>query len=342
MRARRRRDRDHGLDERVVRRARPHRLHGVEGGRHQPHGPDRDRLRQSDIRVNSVLPRLGRHRLQRSAVPARPDVGRRHRRGDRAQRTDARQGAPEEVAAAVAFPGFARRLVYHRADARRQTAACSAMLSAAAALFAGGRQAPAAPATQPGARRRRAAAGDVGGRRRSSRRRQAVAFEESPLGLVWTDFAGRRSPARRPRTRARYLLGAAAPRRNRAHRRGRGDRPRARSGHRRRGPMPNRWPSTPSPWCWPGCGGSPSEPGPVVGQAGGDNLFDQPVTVIGAGGVARAICLLAPFRVRVTVVRRRAESLPARGGRWGQHLHEACARPRGGARVGAHAGHARA
>jgi len=47
------------------------------------------------------------------------------------------------------------------------------------------------------------------------------------------------------------------------------------------------------------------------GKPAATTLFDQPVTVVGAGGVARALLpLLAPFRARVTVVRRRPEALP--------------------------------
>jgi phosphoglycerate dehydrogenase-like enzyme len=46
------------------------------------------------------------------------------------------------------------------------------------------------------------------------------------------------------------------------------------------------------------------------GKPAATTLFDQPVTVVGAGGVARTLLLLlAPFRVRVTVVRRRSEAL---------------------------------
>jgi phosphoglycerate dehydrogenase-like enzyme len=44
------------------------------------------------------------------------------------------------------------------------------------------------------------------------------------------------------------------------------------------------------------------------GRPAGLSLFDQPVTVIGAGGVAGALLeLLEPFRARVTVVRRHAD-----------------------------------
>jgi phosphoglycerate dehydrogenase-like enzyme len=44
------------------------------------------------------------------------------------------------------------------------------------------------------------------------------------------------------------------------------------------------------------------------GQPAGQTLFDQPVTVVGGGGITIALLrLLEPFRARVTVVRRRAE-----------------------------------
>jgi phosphoglycerate dehydrogenase-like enzyme len=44
------------------------------------------------------------------------------------------------------------------------------------------------------------------------------------------------------------------------------------------------------------------------GEPAGISLFDQPVTVIGGGGIATALLrLLAPFRVQVTVVRQRPE-----------------------------------
>jgi phosphoglycerate dehydrogenase-like enzyme len=47
------------------------------------------------------------------------------------------------------------------------------------------------------------------------------------------------------------------------------------------------------------------------GEPRGVSLFDQPVTVIGAGGIAGVLLrLLKPFRAPVTVVRRRAEPLP--------------------------------
>jgi phosphoglycerate dehydrogenase-like enzyme len=47
------------------------------------------------------------------------------------------------------------------------------------------------------------------------------------------------------------------------------------------------------------------------GDPAGVSLFDQPVTIIGGGGIATVLLrLLAPFRARVTVVRRRAERVP--------------------------------
>ncbi|HMK63123.1 MAG TPA: D-isomer specific 2-hydroxyacid dehydrogenase family protein [Acidimicrobiales bacterium] len=46
------------------------------------------------------------------------------------------------------------------------------------------------------------------------------------------------------------------------------------------------------------------------GRSAGESLFDQSVTVVGAGGITLALLrLLAPFRVKVTVVRRRPEPL---------------------------------
>jgi len=47
------------------------------------------------------------------------------------------------------------------------------------------------------------------------------------------------------------------------------------------------------------------------GKPYGLTLFDQPVTIIGGGGIATALIrLLAPFRARVTVVRRSQEPVP--------------------------------
>jgi phosphoglycerate dehydrogenase-like enzyme len=47
------------------------------------------------------------------------------------------------------------------------------------------------------------------------------------------------------------------------------------------------------------------------GKPAGRSLYDQPVTVLGGGGIASALLgLLAPFRVRATVVRRRPDPVP--------------------------------
>jgi phosphoglycerate dehydrogenase-like enzyme len=47
------------------------------------------------------------------------------------------------------------------------------------------------------------------------------------------------------------------------------------------------------------------------GEPGGESLFGQPVTIVGAGGIATVLLrLLEPFRTQVTVVRRQAEPLP--------------------------------
>jgi phosphoglycerate dehydrogenase-like enzyme len=47
------------------------------------------------------------------------------------------------------------------------------------------------------------------------------------------------------------------------------------------------------------------------GEPAGESLFDQPVTVVGAGGIATVLMrLLEPFRTPVTVVRQHAEPLP--------------------------------
>jgi len=47
------------------------------------------------------------------------------------------------------------------------------------------------------------------------------------------------------------------------------------------------------------------------GQAAGISLFDQPVTILGGGGITRALIpLLAPFRAEVTVVRRTTDPVP--------------------------------
>jgi phosphoglycerate dehydrogenase-like enzyme len=47
------------------------------------------------------------------------------------------------------------------------------------------------------------------------------------------------------------------------------------------------------------------------GPQGGVSLYDQPVTILGGGGIAQAlIALLEPFRARITVVRRNAVPVP--------------------------------
>jgi phosphoglycerate dehydrogenase-like enzyme len=48
------------------------------------------------------------------------------------------------------------------------------------------------------------------------------------------------------------------------------------------------------------------------GKPGGESLYDQPVTILGAGGIAVSLLeLLAPLRAQVTVVRRQPEPVPA-------------------------------
>jgi phosphoglycerate dehydrogenase-like enzyme len=47
------------------------------------------------------------------------------------------------------------------------------------------------------------------------------------------------------------------------------------------------------------------------GRPGGDSLFDEQVTILGAGGITASLLrLLAPFRVGATVVRRGSEPMP--------------------------------
>jgi phosphoglycerate dehydrogenase-like enzyme len=47
------------------------------------------------------------------------------------------------------------------------------------------------------------------------------------------------------------------------------------------------------------------------GTAAGESLYDQPVTIVGGGGIAAALMgLLAPLRAQVTVVRRRSGAVP--------------------------------
>lgn len=63
------------------------------------------------------------------------------------------------------------------------------------------------------------------------------------------------------------------------------------------------------------------------GENGGESLYDQPVTILGGGGIAaRLLEMLAPFRAKVTVVRRQPGQVPgaARTLQTGS-LHEALA-----------------
>jgi phosphoglycerate dehydrogenase-like enzyme len=47
------------------------------------------------------------------------------------------------------------------------------------------------------------------------------------------------------------------------------------------------------------------------GKAAGESLYDQPVTILGGGGIAASLLrLLAPMRARVTVVRRQGGDVP--------------------------------
>jgi phosphoglycerate dehydrogenase-like enzyme len=47
------------------------------------------------------------------------------------------------------------------------------------------------------------------------------------------------------------------------------------------------------------------------GEHGGHSLYDEPVSILGGGGITRALLtLLAPFRVTATVVRRNPDPLP--------------------------------
>ena len=78
------------------------------------------------------------------------------------------------------------------------------------------------------------------------------------------------------------------------------------------------------------------------GENAGESLYDQPVTILGGGGIATSlISLLAPMRCPVTVVRRQADPVPgaARTLRTEQRL-EALAGGQGGGRgAGADPGH---
>lgn len=47
------------------------------------------------------------------------------------------------------------------------------------------------------------------------------------------------------------------------------------------------------------------------GKAAGESLYDEPVTILGGGGITASLLdLLAPFRVQATVVRRRSDPVP--------------------------------
>lgn len=67
------------------------------------------------------------------------------------------------------------------------------------------------------------------------------------------------------------------------------------------------------------------------GKPAGESLYDEPVTILGGGGIAASLLkLLAPFRAPVTVVRRKAEPVPEAARTLPvSQLHEAL----GGARV---------
>jgi phosphoglycerate dehydrogenase-like enzyme len=67
------------------------------------------------------------------------------------------------------------------------------------------------------------------------------------------------------------------------------------------------------------------------GEPAGQSLYDEPVTILGGGGIAASLLeLLAPFRVAATVVRRRADPVPGAASTLPRaRLHEALA----GARV---------
>jgi phosphoglycerate dehydrogenase-like enzyme len=61
------------------------------------------------------------------------------------------------------------------------------------------------------------------------------------------------------------------------------------------------------------------------GEPGGISLYDQPVTILGGGGITTSLLeLLAPMRVNATVVRNRPEPVPGAARTVGQaDLHEA-------------------
>lgn len=63
------------------------------------------------------------------------------------------------------------------------------------------------------------------------------------------------------------------------------------------------------------------------GEPAAQTLFDQPVTIVGGGGITVALIrLLEPFRTQVTVVRRNAEPVPGAARTiTSEHLHDALA-----------------
>ena len=67
------------------------------------------------------------------------------------------------------------------------------------------------------------------------------------------------------------------------------------------------------------------------GEPAGQSLYDEPVTILGGGGIATSLLeLLAPFRVTATAVRRSADPVPGAASTLPQaRLHEALA----GARI---------
>jgi hypothetical protein len=144
---------------------------------------------------------------------------------------------------------------------------------------------------------------------------EAVTLDHDPVGLVWTggivpeDLRGvlaahpqivwvqlpwrawKRWPRPASSTAAAVDLGE-----GRLRRAGGRARPRAAAGGLRQLPMRARARS------W--------------GEPRAATLFDQPVTVVGAGGLATELLrLLEPFRSPVTIVRHRPGPLPARPGR---------------------------
>ena len=66
------------------------------------------------------------------------------------------------------------------------------------------------------------------------------------------------------------------------------------------------------------------------GRPAGESLFDQPVTIVGGGGIATALIeLLTPFRAKITVVRKRPAKVAGAVTTVGpQHLNASLARAR--------------